>query len=274
MYDQIYAARQAVDPGRQPDFKHEYEAISALFLSATLTNPYVKSNAHLAASKGAGVDAFFQGGCLGPSIQPTSIAGDFVYRITSFTNLLRYTSPALLRRSASEDSNWSILARAQDNLRDWMPASWFFSGSLQGPRGVTWWTPSDITLDIFATCHDIGLPDDWVAQRAVVLRRNAHSSFSFGFMPTIIDGFDSPIFCATQSHSTEKLGRCVSLESLPLSLGGYELVSEPLPVSELSVYVVSTFQLPTSWAPIMMPSSMSVSRERPRQMTVLPGGGS
>ncbi len=36
----------------------------------------------------------------------------------------------------------------------------------------------------------------------------------------------------------------------------------------------SGFQLPTSWTPIMMPSSMSVSRERPLQMTVLPGGGS
>ena len=34
------------------------------------------------------------------------------------------------------------------------------------------------------------------------------------------------------------------------------------------------FQLPTSCAPIMMPSSMSVSRDKPLQMTVLPGGGS
>ena len=36
----------------------------------------------------------------------------------------------------------------------------------------------------------------------------------------------------------------------------------------------SVFQLPTSCAPIMMPSSMSVSRDKPLQMTVLPGGGS
>jgi transposase len=37
---------------------------------------------------------------------------------------------------------------------------------------------------------------------------------------------------------------------------------------------LAVFQLPTSCAPIMMPSSMSVSRDKPLQMTVLPGGGS
>jgi len=35
-----------------------------------------------------------------------------------------------------------------------------------------------------------------------------------------------------------------------------------------------SFQLPTSSTPIMMPSSMSVSRDSPLQMTMLPGGGS
>ena len=38
--------------------------------------------------------------------------------------------------------------------------------------------------------------------------------------------------------------------------------------------VARCFQLPTSFTPIMMPSSMSVSRDMPRQTTVLPGGGS
>jgi hypothetical protein len=36
----------------------------------------------------------------------------------------------------------------------------------------------------------------------------------------------------------------------------------------------AAFQLPTSSTPIMMPSSMSVSRDSPLQMTMLPGGGS
>ena len=45
------------------------------------------------------------------------------------------------------------------------------------------------------------------------------------------------------------------------------------PLSRSDVSVQSSFQLPTSCAPIMMPSSMSVSRDKPLQMTVLPGGG-
>src|SRR5271157_5799774 len=40
------------------------------------------------------------------------------------------------------------------------------------------------------------------------------------------------------------------------------------------VSVRSSFQLPTSCTPIMMPSSMSVRRDMPLQITVLPGGGS
>jgi hypothetical protein len=34
------------------------------------------------------------------------------------------------------------------------------------------------------------------------------------------------------------------------------------------------FQLPTSLAPRVAPSSISVSRDRPRHITMLPGGGS
>jgi hypothetical protein len=34
------------------------------------------------------------------------------------------------------------------------------------------------------------------------------------------------------------------------------------------------FQLPTNSAPTMAPNAMSVRRDRPRHMTVLPGGGS
>ena len=41
-----------------------------------------------------------------------------------------------------------------------------------------------------------------------------------------------------------------------------------------NVSVLISFQLPTSCTPIMMPSSMSVSRDMPRQITVFPGGGS
>ena len=43
---------------------------------------------------------------------------------------------------------------------------------------------------------------------------------------------------------------------------------------KVEVSVQNTFQLPTSCTPIMMPSSISVSRDIPRQITMLPGGGS
>ncbi len=44
-------------------------------------------------------------------------------------------------------------------------------------------------------------------------------------------------------------------------------------LEEFNLHTI-VFQLPTSCTPIMMPSSMSVSRDMPLQITVLPGGGS
>jgi hypothetical protein len=63
-----------------------------------------------------------------------------------------------------------------------------------------------------------------------------------------------------------KLGRAGSLPGkICASIAGSD---------SLSVSVLNSFQLPTSCTPIMMPSSMSVSRDIPLQNTVLPGGGS
>ena len=42
----------------------------------------------------------------------------------------------------------------------------------------------------------------------------------------------------------------------------------------LAVSIRRSFQLPTSFGPTTAPNPMSVSRDRPRHMTVLPGGGS
>ena len=52
------------------------------------------------------------------------------------------------------------------------------------------------------------------------------------------------------------------------------LIGIKLPIWTWLVSVLISFQLPTSFTPIMMPSSMSVSRDIPLQITVLPGGGS
>src|SRR3979411_736335 len=52
-------------------------------------------------------------------------------------------------------------------------------------------------------------------------------------------------------------------------------VLEPIPgYYSFAVSAVPAFQLPTSWAPRMKPSWISVRRVRPLHMTVFPGGGS
>ena len=47
-----------------------------------------------------------------------------------------------------------------------------------------------------------------------------------------------------------------------------------IPKLRKGVSIRSSFQLPTIFAPIAAPNAMSVRRDIPRHMTVLPGGGS
>jgi hypothetical protein len=241
MFERIYAARLKVDPRRQPPHATSYDAIRELYASKHLRTPYEQPSYFVAPADDADAKAFFQSGCSGTTILGSAIPSPYVYRIMPFPNLLRYTSPRVLRLSDSLDSNWSKLVLAQATQRDWMPLSWFLDGNLTGPRGFTWWTPVDITLDVFASCHALGMPDDSIAERAVVLRRSTLSTRKLdGFVPTILDGFDNVVFCATTTESDPGIGRAISLEAIPLSLGERELVSPPVPVSEISIYLASS----------------------------------
>lgn len=239
MFDRIYSARLRVDPYRQPSYAIKYAEIGKLYTS--LESPYETPSDIVASGGDAAAEALFKSGCLGKAITGAARDSDYVYRIMSFSSLLRYTSPKALGASESEDANWSKLILAQDTHRDWMPLSWFLDGNLDGPRGFTWWTPLDILLNVFEACHSLGMPDDWVAERAVVLRRSPLSAADpGGHVPTILDGFDRVIFYATTAQSDPDFGKTISLEAVPLSIGEYEFVCPPLPVSKISVYIASS----------------------------------
>ena len=60
----------------------------------------------------------------------------------------------------------------------------------------------------------------------------------------------------------------------PLLLTLYVAALLALFATHLDLYLHETFQLPTSSAATVEPSTMSVRRDMPRHMTVLPGGGS
>ena len=78
----------------------------------------------------------------------------------------------------------------------------------------------------------------------------------------------SPVSAWTQTSRVYRLG---ILETIPADRNAANLAALRRGLQE---HGYTDFQLPTISAPTMAPSAMSVSRDNPRHMTVLPGGGS
>jgi hypothetical protein len=93
------------------------------------------------------------------------------------------------------------------------------------------------------------------------------------YAPEKIDALLCDLFIESHAEAPEQI--VLDLDATDIPLHGHQ--PERFFHGYYDSYCVSVrscFQLPTSSTPIMMPSSMSVSRDMPLQITVLPGGGS
>jgi hypothetical protein len=236
-YDEIYRLRAALDRASQPRHSVAYDQLHALFKSQGCTQPY--SNDHLDDSgwRTISEDPTFLN--CGQGLKAT-VTGEHIYRILGFRNLLKFTAPRLLGRPGDYERDWITFSSKQRTIDDWMPLQAFVGGSIIGRRQHTWWTNSDLTDDTLDVCHFIGLPDLWIPTRAVVLRSAiTNVSMLKPTVPTILDGFDSPIFLATRDHDAPKNGRCIDLRSSPLAKGGIEVICPPIAVDLISCFAIS-----------------------------------
>jgi hypothetical protein len=152
-------------------------------------------------------------------------------------NLIRFSQPRLLGNSDPEGiRDYETLKSAQQLTNDWMKLSTFVTGVLSGPRGFTWWTPANLASNTYYSCHTIGLPDNWIPVRAVILRCDTTAlPADTTFVPNILNGFDSPIFFATRDSDVPILGRAIDLNVTPLELGDFELVCPPIAVDRIQI---------------------------------------
>lgn len=236
-YDEIYRLRTTVDLTRQPRHAPAYNLLGQLFVSQHCTQPYF--NDHLDDTGWGAIlkDPAYQS--CGKGLR-ASVGDQLLYRVMSFRNLLRHSAPRLLGAIGSHERDWVTFTSKQRTIQNWMPLQAFVSGLLTGRRKCTWWTTSDPSQDTFHTCHFIGLPDDWLANRTVVLRCRASAMSPASLsVPSTLDGFDSPIFCATRDDDGPSIGRCIDLRQQPLALGGEELTCPSVPVSAISCVALS-----------------------------------
>ncbi len=149
--------------------------------------------------------------------QPSSASSKYLYRLTSLQAVLKFHT----RRTNLDEQYVHIeLLDEYKALETWIPLSRIVSGSLKGRRGLTFWTSFDLlSEEILTGALKLGIPYNHVSSLSLILRCKTKYLESAGLVcvPTVLDGWDRPIFLATADRDSPTQGHTISLES-PRSL--------------------------------------------------------
>lgn len=250
-YEAIYSLRSRLDNARQPRHIRSLSHLESRLNSLGIPEPYLGSRS--VAWLPIRSDPVYIQPCAGYPVNFSAITSDYVYRVCGVSKVVKFSTPGLLTPMDIDEENWAVIKRSYDRKPGWLPLSVFVSGSLTGPRGFTWWTPTDLTKDTVCSAHHIGLPNDYLAANAVLLRcSKSHLEEnsitlrkSTTRVPSALDAFDSLIFLSTVDADSPALGSSISVESTPLAKGGDEMVCEAIPVEDISCIPAFVHMLPS-----------------------------
>ena len=220
---ELYNVRILFDPSRQPNLKPTLSEFDAFLRSIQVTQPYSLSRAQRRALANQCPD--FACGCQGPMAD--KVVDPYVYRLSSIPSILRLNgSNSDLRADQLHDF---FLSDFNANGR-WISLARLLDGTLRGWRGFTFWTDLEFAADApLRTAYQAGLPRDQISSRSIILRC-ATSPLRMR-IPTILDGYEFPPFCAVKSHDHNGHGEAVDLtQPETLQLGSAEFVVGDIPV--------------------------------------------
>lgn len=227
----IYDARLTADAKRQPRHKpHLEELVTALQrLTPPKLHPYSLEERDY---NQLDSNPAYRSTCAGFS---ATINNDYCYRISAAQKLQRFTLGLQLRELASVTPVDAFRYLEQESAgRGWLPLRRFLGGKVSGPRDLTWWTTLELpSSNLLCQGHRMGLPNESVPVRAVVLRcPTAYvRRHSLAFVPTILDAFYLQIFRATSDADAPRSGTTINLEDPKLLKEGVEeYVVRPLDI--------------------------------------------
>ena len=237
-YSLIYEMRKQIDLKRQPSWQKVFDLFASILERDGLLHPYgPRSCAALT------VQPAYAAGAKGIS---ALLTGTHCYRITSVRNVIRGTTPLLFEPFDSDVHNWALIKQDFDLEKDWVPLSNYCGGHLSGPRQFTWWTPLPLAGSLLVQqAHRLGIPNDFIAEYDLILRcsRSWLETQRLINIPTIIDAFDSIIFCASNESGGTTFGVTIDIDGPMPSIGVEEAVAPPIPVAQIQaipVYVSPT----------------------------------
>jgi hypothetical protein len=158
-----------------------------------------------------------------------------LYRLMS-VGVLQYYVTKWIGPHLSDGALMEVLLERSNGA--WLSLSDVAQKEFCNARRFSWWTTFDGLLQQpFIGGRRLGLVDDWIASDSVLLRLDVSDlSVVRVCVPTIIDGFDGPIFDAVDSEAHSEAGRTIDLNPPgPLRPGETELAISPIPVHAISM---------------------------------------
>ncbi|HEY6352367.1 MAG TPA: hypothetical protein VI636_23460 [Candidatus Angelobacter sp.] len=221
----LYIKRCLIDVRKQPRWTDDYHELVNAVRDIVPNHPYGPTICDQL--RDMPLFKSFSGG------SPARMDGEYCYRLMSVGSLVHFTDERFFRKSKTDIANWNILRRYGGDIR-WKPLSWFAAGELTGPRGFTWWTPWELDEDkLLTNAHKIGLPNDFLPDYGAILRCKIEALEPLAIIPTIVHGFDSPVFNATRDEAEPGLGITIDLNPPGLRDGVAEIICHPIAVEEV-----------------------------------------
>jgi len=235
-FTDLSAARRRLDASNQPRHHIDIDILEGVLRNLGRKHPYSLTSSDYAA---LGKEPAYTRTCHGLS---AVLAGRYCYRLSNIWRLLSYTSELLSFAKYELDEAWMFLLQQQRATSRWTNIGMIANGEHSGPRNLTWWTTAELEeRELLCKAHRLGLPNDWIPERAIILRYPLDEVVAKGmaFVPTVVDAFDSAIFHASVESAMPSYGRAINLEDASnLTYGDTEFVMGAVPVSQLEVWAV------------------------------------
>lgn len=240
----LHKLRQSIAMKRQQRHKQNLLDLDDELSKLGLSDPYSLTGREWA-SLGARCKAFATGAKGRPVNIPKHYK--FLYRLCDISSLIKFTDwKATLEKTLPNKQVLSRLVEDYNRNKTWLPLNQYASGILKGYRELTWWTTMEIPIDLqpvklIQLAHRLGLINLWIPPHTVILRCsvpyiNARSSSR---VPTVLDGFASPIFHPACCNNKPSSGLTINLEHTNVLLEGeQEFALGPIDVSAIDFYPI------------------------------------
>jgi hypothetical protein len=182
-------------------------------------------------------EAFSQGG---KGLEAKLPDQKFLYRMSALMNVVNFSS--WKREYPNEDDYFQEILRTFKRKKGWIPLEKHARGPFKPPRGITFWTSLPLQPeDLFSRAYQLGLPNNWVAKRVLLLRyKVSHLANSHVVrIPTVLDAFTSEIFHPTQEANHPSHGIAIDIsDTTNLHAGAPEFVLSNLRIEHIEMYPV------------------------------------